>query len=177
MRIGTLGRLHPVKGYDVLIEALARLKSHPVPHEVIIGGDGAGRDALEAAARAAGLGNVRLACYVGNPREFLANLHVYVQPSRSEGFCVAAHEAMQAGLPVVASAVGEMPNSIVEGQTGWTVPPGNADALAEALAAALTHPDRLAPMGLTARARVLDRYVPDSFEAIGRSIVKRMERF
>ncbi|RVT89376.1 glycosyltransferase [Sphingomonas crocodyli] len=177
VRIGTLGRLHPVKGYDVLIEALARLKDHPVPHELIVGGDGAEREALEAATRAAGLSNIRFAGYVGDPRGFLADLHLYVQPSRSEGFCVAAHEAMQAGLPVVASAVGEMPNSIVAGQTGWVAPPGDAGELAEALGAALTYPNRLAPMGMAARARVIDRFGPDHFEAIGRSIVKRMEGF
>ena len=177
VRIGSLGRLHPVKGYDVLIEALARLTSWGIPHEVIIGGDGAEREALAAAARAAGVGSLRLAGYVADPRAFLADLHLYVQPSRSEGFCVAAHEAMQAGLPVIASGVGEMPNSIVQGRTGWITPPGDADALAGALEAALASPDLLARMGEAARARVLDRFGPEHFEATGRAIVSRMRAF
>ncbi|TZG29557.1 glycosyltransferase [Sphingomonas montanisoli] len=177
VRIGTLGRLHPVKGYDVLIDALARLKDHPVSHELIIGGDGGERAALETAVRAAGLSNVRFAGYVGDPRGFLADIHLYAQPSRSEGFCVAAHEAMQAGLPVVASAVGEMPNSIAEGQTGWTAFPGDADALTKALRTALSRPERFAPMGMAGRTRVLDRFGPENFEAIGRSIVERMASF
>ena len=178
IRIGTLGRLHPVKGYDVLIAALARLKADgftpPAPFEVVIAGDGAERAALEQAIHAAELGNIRLAGYTESPRDFLASLHLYVQPSRSEGLCIAVHEAMQAGLPTIASAVGEMPYSIVEGATGLVVPPNDAAALATALGRLLAEPGQLATMGQAARARALDRFGADAFAAAGAAVIRRL---
>ncbi|WP_419815784.1 glycosyltransferase family 4 protein [Glacieibacterium sp.] len=174
LRLGSLGRLHPVKGYDVLVEALALLRSD-VPFEVTIAGDGAARAALQAQAEAAGVTNLRLGGYADDPRAFLAGLHLYLQPSRSEGLCVAAHEAMQAGLPVIASAVGELPFSIEQEVTGWTVPPADASALAAVLDAALARRKALAAMGDAARQRVLSRFGPDHFEATGLAILDRLK--
>jgi glycosyltransferase involved in cell wall biosynthesis len=176
VRIGTLGRLHPVKGYDVLVEALARIGPTPVPFEVSIGGDGEMRAALAAQADAAGVRTLRLAGYV-DPARYLAGLHLYVQPSRSEGFCVAAHEAMLAGLPVVASRVGQLPHSIREGETGALVPPGDPQALADALVRLLADPGRLSEMGAVARAETIERFGPAPFEAGGRAVLERMRRF
>jgi len=180
VRIGSLGRLHPVKGYDVLIRGLAKLKASgyepPVPAEVVIAGDGAERERLKALARSTGVTNLHFQGYTESPRDFLSTLHLYVQPSRSEGFCIAAHEAMTAGLPVIASAVGELPYSIRQGVTGLTVPPGDADALAEALKALLDDPARLGGMGQAARADMLSRFSWDHFEATGRSIVERIRQ-
>ncbi len=177
IRIGALGRLHPVKGYDVLIDALARLPDRGTPIEVSIAGDGVERERLEARARARGVTTLRLAGYTADPRAYLAGLHIYVQPSRSEGFCVAAHEAMQAGLPVIASAVGQLPYSITEGETGALVPPGNAQALADALTALLAQPEQFVSMGARARSDVLHRFGPDRFEAAGLAILDRMRHF
>ena len=176
IRIGSLGRLHRVKGYDVLVEALALLDTS-TPYEMVIAGDGAERHALEARANALGIKTLRFAGYAADPATFLASCHLYVQPSRSEGLCVAAHEAMQAGLPVIASAVGELPGSIVEGETGFTVPPGNPVALAAALSRALTEPALLATMGQAGRERVLATFGPDRFAATGLAILKRMRAF
>jgi len=176
VRIGSLGRLHPVKGYDVLIDALARLPADLARPQVVVAGEGAERMALERRALAEGVA-IDLAGYSDDPRAFLAGLHLYVQPSRSEGLCVAAHEAMQAGLPVVASAVGQLPYSIAGGRNGLTVPPGDPAALAEALTASLRQPERLAAMGAQARADVLDRFSPERFRTAGLAIVERMRRF
>jgi len=178
LRLGTLGRLHPNKGYDVLIEALARLKRQgfpaPVPFEVLIAGEGDQREVLEAAIRAAGLANVRLTGFETDPRGFLAGLDLYLQPSRAEGLCIAAHEAMQAGLPVLVSAVGEMPYSVVDGEIGRVVPPADAPALAAALAGLLSHPERLAGMGAAARSRVLERFGGAAFAAAGGEVYARV---
>lgn len=173
LRIGALGRLHPVKGYDVLVDALGRLRHLDVDYEVTIGGDGVERTTLEAAASARGITRLRFAGYVDQPRDFLAGLHLYLQPSRSEGFCIAAHEAMQAGLPVIASAVGELPFTIEQGRNGLIVPPRDAEALAHALGGLLADPARLADMGRNARKTVLERFGPDSFEAAGRAVLAR----
>ena len=175
VRIGSLGRLHRVKGYDVLIAALALVET-TTPFEVAVAGDGAERRALEAQALALGV-PIRFGGYATDPARFLAGCHLYVQPSRSEGLCVAAHEAMQAGLPVVASAVGELPGSIVEGETGALAPPDDPIALAAALSRLLARPDALATIGQAARARVIERFGPEQFSATGRAILDRMRGF
>jgi glycosyltransferase involved in cell wall biosynthesis len=178
LKIGSLGRLHPVKGYDVLVAALALLKGKdfhpPVPFQLVIAGEGDERPRLEAAARKAGLDIVHFPGFADQPRNFLAGLHLYVQPSRSEGLCIAAHEAMQAGLPIVASAVGEMPYSIEEGVTGLVVPPADPVALAAALLSLLNDPKRLAHMGHAARVRVLDRFGTAAFAEAGRRVMQRL---
>jgi len=180
LRLGSLGRLHPVKGYDVLIAALAKLRADgfapPHPFEVTIAGEGAERGPLEAQIRELGLDNIKLPGFSDRPQEFLAGLHLYLQPSRSEGMCIAAHEALQAGLPVVASAVGELPQSIVPGVTGSIVPPGDPHQLANALALLLTRPERLAGMGAAARSWTMAQFSIQSFHDAGAAILQRVER-
>ncbi|MEQ7874357.1 glycosyltransferase family 4 protein [Sphingomonas sp. ASV193] len=174
VRLGSLGRLHPVKGYDVLVEALARVSS-TTPWTLAIGGEGDARARLEAAIGAAGLKErVTLAGFIDDPLDFLAGLHLYLQPSRSEGCAVAAHQAMQAGLPLVASAVGEMAHSVVPGVTGALVAPGDPVALAAAIETALVAPGRLHAMGAAGRTRLLERFSADLFEARAGEIVRRL---
>jgi glycosyltransferase involved in cell wall biosynthesis len=178
IRIGSLGRLHRVKGHDVLLTALARLKTldfRETPRfELTIAGEGPERAALERRIAELRLDNVRLAGFCGRPGDFLAGLHVYVQPSRSEGLCLAAHEAMQAGLPTVVSAVGEMPYSVRDGETGLVVPPDAPESLAQALAWLLHRPDRLAAIGVRARARVLERFGAEAFARAGGEVMARL---
>lgn len=177
VRIGSLGRLHPVKGYDVLLAALARLKGEgmPTPFALSIAGEGAEHGRLEALAREAGVA-VDFTGFTDDPRGYLAGLHLYAQPSRSEGLCIAAHEALTAGLPVVASAVGELPYSIRQGETGQLVPPGDPVALAQALGTMLTDPARLAAMGAEARRDTLDRFSQERFAAAGSAILDRIRQ-
>lgn len=177
LRIASLGRLHRVKGYGVLIAALARLAPGAHPHEVMIGGDGEEREALVALAIAAGLSNVTFAGFVGDPQAFLATQHLYVQPSRSEGFCVAAHQAMQAGLPVVGSNVGEMAHSIADGRTGLLVPAGDVAELANALQQCLADPGALHMMGDAGRDRLVTRFSADRFQAGAEAILQQLAGF
>lgn len=178
LRLGALGRLHTAKGYDVLIKALAHLRasgfSPPTPFEVRIAGEGAQREHLQALIDQAGLDNVFLSGFCETPREFLAGLHLYLQPSRREGLCIAVHEAMQAGLPALVTAVGEMPYSVVDGLTGRVVPPCDIEELANALKRMLVEPHRLATMGEVARSRVLERFGQASFTATGAEIFARL---
>jgi len=179
LRMGSLGRLHPVKGYDLLLGAIVQLKREgfdpPTPLRLTIAGEGAERERLTAMRDAAGLTcEVDFPGFAESSSTFLSNLHLYLQPSRGEGFCVAAHEAMQAGLPVLGSAVGEMAFSILPGHTGDLVPPGNEAALADALRRMLAQPQHLAAMGDAARARVLSRFSEEAFDATGRAILERL---
>ena len=175
LRIGSLGRLHRVKGYDVLIAALVQLhaRGEDLDIEVEIAGDGDLRCDLVTQESATGLRKIRFVGYT-EPRSFLASLHLYVQPSRSEGLCIAAHEAMAAGLPVLASAVGELRYSIVDGETGGLVPPGDPQALADKLAGLLRDPTRLATMGAAGRARILDRFGGAAFARAGNAVLDRI---
>lgn len=176
VRIGSLGRLHPVKGYDVLCAAVKLLqKMADIPaFEVHIAGEGEERDRLAALIARDNL-PVILDGYNADPRQFLSTLHVYVQPSHWEGLCLAAHEAMLCGVPVIASEAGELPHTITQ-SCGRIVPPDNPEALALALADLLRAPERLSDMGRIGRARVLDRFDADSFDRRGAEILARLER-
>jgi glycosyltransferase involved in cell wall biosynthesis len=169
VRIGSLGRLHPVKGYDVLVEALGQVEGRFVAS---IAGEGAERGALEEQAATARV-TLAMPGFV-EAAGYLAGLHLYVQPSQSEGLCVAAHEAMAAGLPVIASAVGELPNTIVAG-TGLVVPPSDPGALAAAIEAMMSDPEKLAAIGAAARARVLDRFGPERYDSAGLAVAARLK--
>jgi glycosyltransferase involved in cell wall biosynthesis len=176
-RIGSLGRLHPHKGYDVLVRALAKI-SQETPDlaarfTVTIGGDGPARGELESLARELGVTNFILAGYQERPKEFLATLHAYTQPSRVEGLCISAHEAMQAGLPAVVSDMGEMPLTVREGKTGFVVPIGAVDELAAAISALVVDPARTAAMGEAAHRHVNDRFSRERFRAAGRDILRK----
>lgn len=174
IRVGSLGRLHPVKGYDVLVDALARLPAGLPPLKVIVAGEGAQREPLTRQAAAADVTVLHLPGYTADPGRFLADCHLYVQPSRSEGLCVAAHEAMVAGLPVIASRVGELPETIVDGVSGLLVAPGDPDQLANAIVQLVNKPERLAELGAAGRERVLARFGTEAFRATGLSILQRL---
>ncbi|KXV73540.1 glycosyl transferase family 1 [Acetobacter malorum] len=177
VRLGSLGRLHPVKGFDTLCLALARLQQAQriPPFHLTLAGEGEERPALEALIRENGLQeHVSLPGFCENTGQFLADQHLYLQPSHWEGFCMAAHEAMQAGLPVIASAVGELTHSIRNGETGWTVPPKDPDALATALATALAQPEQLADMGQAGREYVLTHFSEEAFTHAGETALRKL---
>ena len=176
-RLGSLGRLHAHKGYDVLIRALAKInRDMPGLSErftVTIGGHGPERSNLEALARDLGVRNLTLAGYQETPKAFLARLHAYIQPSRVEGLCISAHEAMQAGLPAIVSDMGEMPLTVRDGDAGYVVPIGDADALAAAIARMVSDPARAAFMGENAYRHVHDRFSAARFRAAGADILAK----
>ncbi|OGL01419.1 MAG: hypothetical protein A3E31_16510 [Candidatus Rokubacteria bacterium RIFCSPHIGHO2_12_FULL_73_22] len=148
----------PVKGFDLLVEALPRLAAEVPSARVLLVGDGPERAALEARARALGVA-ARLHVTGATPEvaAHLAAADVLAAPSRNEGMGRALVEAMALGLPVVATAVGGIPAVVEDGGCGRLVPPGDADALAAALAG----------LGRDARLR----------ETLGRAAVVRAEAF
>lgn len=178
LKIGSLGRLHPAKGYDLLIDALIFLKQRgfrpETPYRISIGGIGADEASLKARANAASV-DVEFEGFIEHPAQFLASQHLYLQPSRREGFCIAAHEAMQAGLPVVAAQTGEMPYTIDSREIGRTFPVGDVPALADALQEILSQPADLAEMGHNARLRVLEKFSQEHFDEVGADLVGRLQ--
>jgi teichuronic acid biosynthesis glycosyltransferase TuaC len=135
-RLVTVGRLVDVKGFDVLIDALAVLSASGTPVSLEVVGAGPLESALRVRATAAGVaGAIRFsgALSPGALLDALREADVYVQPSRREGFGVALVEALATGLPAVATRCGG-PADIVRAEDGVLVEPGDASALAAGLA-------------------------------------------
>ncbi|MDP8969929.1 MAG: glycosyltransferase family 4 protein [Actinomycetota bacterium] len=150
LRVGGLGRLTPQKGFDLLIEATARLVAAGERLEVTIAGEGRDHDRLVRAA--AGL-PVRLAGFCEDVPAYLAGLDVFCLPSRAEGLPLALLEAMMAGLPCLATTVGGIPSAV--GDAAIVVPPDDVEALTVALRR-LLHDARLRSV-LSRRAHALAR--------------------
>ena len=153
--IGSLGRLDRQKGYDVLLHALASLPDAAL----VLVGDGPERSSLEALASSLGVDDrVRFVGWHAEPRRYLTTFDVFALPSRFEGFPLAIVEAMLAGLPVVASAVGSVPEAVREGETGLLVPPDDEAALTAALRRLLAEPSVRLRLGERGRALARERF-------------------
>jgi glycosyltransferase involved in cell wall biosynthesis len=131
-----VGRLEPRKGFPVLIDAASLLVAAGRRVRIVIAGDGPDRAALEARIRALELREiVELAGEAEDTADVLARADVFVSPSRTEGSSLALLEAMAAGVPVVATAVGGTPEivRVTGGRTAMLVPPEHPQALADAI--------------------------------------------
>lgn len=151
----TAARLAPQKGIATLIEAWAALASRYPDGLLLVAGDGPLRGDLEAQARALGIApRVRFAGFREDVRALLAAADLAAIPSLQEGQSLFAVEAMAAGTPVVASTAGGLAEMVREGETGLSVPPGDATALAAALARLLDDAALAAQLRRDARAFV-----------------------
>lgn len=166
LRLAAIGRFVEQKGQMVLIQALERVvQSHPEVHLSLIG-DGEMRGDLEAAIARAGLQhNVTLTGWLAEEgvRAELAAAHALVMPSFAEGLPMVVMEAMAAARPVLATYIAGTPELVLPGKTGWLVPAGDAEVLADAIVELAETPhDTLRQMGLAGRDRVLRRHDSDA---------------
>ncbi len=153
--VGRMPRVKRVKGHHVLLAAAGPVAER-VPESVfLLVGDGNGRADLERQASELGLSErVRILGHRDDVPEILAACDLGVVASlESEGFSRAALEYMGAGLPVVATRVGALPEIVVPDATGRLVEPSSAGALAEAVTDLLGNPERCAEMGRAGRER------------------------
>ena len=158
----TVANLRPEKSHETLIAAARSLAAAFPGVQFQIVGDGPRRAELEALVRAKGL--ERTVVFLGHREDvgrLLREADVFVLPSRSEAFPNGVIEAMAAGLPVVASAVGGLLDLVEPGRTGMLVPPGDPEALAGALRQLFTDRVLASQLGAAAQAHVRQRY---SFE-------------
>lgn len=160
--IGVVGRLVPIKDIDCFLEAASRVSAAAPRARFAIVGDGELRAVLEQKAAALGLG--ARATFVGWRKDLesvYADLDVVVNSSRNEGTPVALIEAMAAGRPVVATAVGGTADLLGEGARGVLVPPADPAALAEAILRTLGSPDESARRAGAAQEYVLTHHSVD----------------
>lgn len=158
-RVGMVANLRPEKGHDILLRAAASLAVRHPDVEFVIAGDGSERERIERQIRSLGLDrSVRMMGHATDVPALLATIDAFVLPSRSEAFPNAVLEAMAAGLPVVATAVGGLLELIEHERNGLLVPVNDADALAAALERVIDSPELAAGLGAAASQTVLERY-------------------
>jgi glycosyltransferase involved in cell wall biosynthesis len=153
LRIGAVGRLTAVKGFDLLIEAAGVLLSRGLDLEVVIVGEGEEQPRLqELIDRLGCTDRVRLLGHQTEVQGIYEALDVFALSSHREGLPNALLEALALEVPVTATAVGAVPRVLAHEDNGLLLEPGSATALADALARLLGDPDlrrRLARAGRT----------------------------
>jgi len=166
VRILCAARLVGSKGLDVLIDALAIVRRARPGMACLLHGRGAGAGWIRGLVRARGLEDVLRIDATVRPISQLPELYrssdLYVQPSRSEPFGMAALEAMACGLPLVASATGGLRDLVEDGENGILVPANDAPALARALIRMVSEPELRRRMGERSRERARLRFSLDA---------------
>lgn len=167
-----VGRLEHVKGFDLLVDALAASAGLRERARLVLVGDGAERADLEAQVRRLGLeGTVRLAGRLDPPgvAAAMAGAAVVVVPSRADAAPLVVLEGWRSGRPVVATVHGGPPEIVTDGVDGVLVDPLDAPALAAAVLGLVDDPDRADRVGAAGRRTVEDftwERVVDRYEAL-----------
>jgi glycosyltransferase involved in cell wall biosynthesis len=153
---GIVAALRPEKNHALFLE-VARLVRQEVPSaRFLVVGDGAERSKLEGLAAELGISNaVRLLGTRHDIPEILSLLDVFVLTSHMEANPVSILEALACGKPVVATAVGSVPETVLEGETGFLAEPGNARQIAACVISLFRDPAWAARMGRTGRRNVV----------------------
>jgi glycosyltransferase involved in cell wall biosynthesis len=180
LAILAIGTLHEVKGQTHLVEACRLLAAAGVPFTCRFVGEGPDRAALERQVADLGLTDrveflgrrtrAEIASLIGSS-DVLVAASVPTRSGKREGIPVVLMEAMSAGLPVVASALSGIPELVVDGSSGLTVPPGDAPAIAAALRRLHDDPELRRRLGVAARERVMAEFDVD------RNASRLIERF
>ena len=156
-RLVMVGRLQAPKDPLTLVRALATL--HGVDFEALLVGDGPERAAVEEEVRRFGIeSTVRLLGERSDVPELLGTAEIFVLSTRSEGLPLSILEAMAAGLPVVASNVGGVPELVIDGETGLLVPAGDPRSLAAAIERLLEDQSLARRLGEAGRSRVAEHF-------------------
>lgn len=164
--IGAIGRLSVKKGQADLVAAAARVLAHVPEARIVLVGDGPLAGALAEQARSLGLADrVRFVGGVADAARWLPALDVYVLPSHVEGMSNGLIEAMAAGRPIVATDAGGNTENVVDGESGFIVPPRSPDRLADAILTLLKDPERARAMGEAARTRACQHFTAETMVA------------
>lgn len=162
--IGYAGRLEPVKGVDVLVDACAALSQRGVDqYRLLLAGVGTRRESLALQAEALGIADkVTFLGAVEDMPGFMAGLDIYVQPSHQEGLPNSVMQAMAAGLPIAATAVSGNVDLVVPGINGWLSTAGDSTALADSLEKLVADAGMRARFGEASAASIQGSYALDT---------------
>ncbi|WP_020551382.1 glycosyltransferase family 4 protein [Embleya scabrispora] len=153
--VGVVGRLEPEKGVEFFLRAAARLADRHPEVDFTVVGDGRLREELHSLARHLRLGDrVRFGGMRTDGPAAVAALDILCVPSLTEGAPLVVLEAMAAGVPVIATAVGAIPHQLGHGHAGVLVEPADVAALTHALDRLLTHPHERRRLGRAGRHRL-----------------------
>ena len=157
--VGAAGRLSPEKGFHVLVAAAERVLQFDRNVGFILFGEGPCREQLVKQINTAGLGgSFVLSGFRNDLDRFLPYLDTLVLPSFTEGLPNVVLEASAAGIPVVATSVGGTPEAVQDGVSGFLVPPGDPETLAERILDAVSSDERMRDMGLAGRQLVQEQF-------------------
>jgi glycosyltransferase involved in cell wall biosynthesis len=173
--IGVVARLHCEKGHRYLIDAMPQILDSFPSTKLVLVGTGPSEQELRNYVSSMKLnGSVRFTGHMDNPYEELLGMDVFVLPSYSEGLPVCILEAMAAGLPVVASRVGGIPEEVNDGQTGILIPPKDPTALAKAIVRLLSNRTLASTMGREGQKRIIARFHPHRFVQIHQTMYESL---
>jgi glycosyltransferase involved in cell wall biosynthesis len=159
LRLVTVARLLERKGIEVIIEACA--KPEPLSIELTIVGTGPYEEKLRKRVHEMGIGDrVRFTGYVSNDElpTLYQKMDAFVLPSETESFGLVFTEAMSCELPILASNVGGIPETVRHGVDGLLCPPGRPDLLRANIESMIQNRDDRIEMGKSGRRRILDKY-------------------
>lgn len=168
--IVSVGRLEKVKNQELLINAFSKLNASNV--RLILVGDGREREHLEAQIKHLGIvDKVTLTGFTPEPEKYLAKADLFVLSSLSEGFGIAAVEAMLLGIPCLCSNVGGLPEIIDDGKTGWLFNPKSDEELTEKLGAIISSKEEeIIQIGRNGYAKVATAFTIEAY-------AKQLENF
>jgi glycosyltransferase involved in cell wall biosynthesis len=153
--IGSVCRLIEQKGLIYSLQGFAQIAGQFPTAHYVIAGDGSLRAELEAAAQTLNLADrVHFLGWRSDPYAIFAALDLLLAPSLWEGFGLVFLEAMALGVPILSTRVSAIPEVVIDGETGWLVPPRDPDAIAAALRKALSDPALLRARGDNGRRRL-----------------------
>jgi len=154
-----VGRLAAIKDHATMVGGFRRAVEAGAPARLAIVGDGPEREAIEGYVRAHGLGDrVTLMGFRSDVGDLLAASDAFLLTSRYEGISVALLEAMRAGLPVIATRVGGVPETVRDGETGLLVEPGDEAGIAAAIVALAGSEARRRELGRKGREFLLEEF-------------------
>ncbi|MBP5470744.1 MAG: glycosyltransferase [Candidatus Riflebacteria bacterium] len=153
--IGTLSRLHQIKGIDTLLRAAKILKDKNLNFEINIGGGGKGKEKLLELAKELKIEqSYKFVDDIPNKANYLENLSIFAAPSRKEAFGINICEAMERSLPIISTNVGGIPEVVEDGISGLLCEPDNPESLAKNLEKLVNNYEARKTMGEKGRIRV-----------------------
>lgn len=155
--------LHTNKGIDLAISALAQLSTTYPDMALVVPGEGTEREPLLRHAKDCGVSDrVFFLGFIPNVRQYLSAADLFLMPSRKEGFPLALLEAGYAGLPVIASRTGGIPEIIEHEKNGLLIGPNDVAALAGTIDELLKDPERPRTLGITLQETVRERFTEEA---------------